>query len=90
MINGYASRPDMGRVVNAFHAAQFALMSRVWFEWVPSAANLADLPSRAEWLEFHRTIPESVWIPTTLPPLTSWLLPFASFAGEMVDVLKSA
>ena len=46
LIHGYASRGDMGRVVNAFHVAEFGSASRSWLEWVPSAANVADLPSR--------------------------------------------
>ena len=90
LIMGYASRPDMGLVVNAFHLAQFALDARVWFEWVPSDANVADLPSREEWEAFFRILPQSVWVPTVVPPLASWLLPFRSFAEEMLNVLGSA
>ena len=40
LIHGYALKPDMGRVVNAFHLAQFGVRARVWLEWVPSAANV--------------------------------------------------
>ena len=46
LIHGYASKPDMGRVVNAYHLAQYGARARAWLEWVPSAANVADLPSR--------------------------------------------
>ena len=35
LIHGYASRGDMGRVVNAFHVAEFGSESRSWLEWVP-------------------------------------------------------
>ena len=91
LIHGYASRPDMGRIVNAyFHTAQFALGSRIWLEWVPSAANIGDLPSREKWDELFSILPQSVWVPTVLPPLACWSLPFASFAEDMIDFLGNA
>ena len=88
LISGYASRPDMGRVVNAVHLAQFALEVRVWFEWIPSDANLADLPSRAEWEEFWAIMPQSVWVPTVLPPVEVWLLPFRAFAENLLSAFE--
>ena len=36
------------RMVHMFHAYCAALGTRVWFEYVPSGANLADQPSRGE------------------------------------------
>ena len=72
LVHGYASKPDMSRIVNVFHMAQFLLGVRVWFEWVPSEANLADLPSRLEYAEFFRCLPGSVWVPTVLPSQASW------------------
>ena len=48
LIHGYASRPDCGRLVNTFHLMLADLKSKVWLEWVPSKANVADLPSRDE------------------------------------------
>ena len=46
LIHGYASLPDCGRLVNTFHLALAALHCRAWLEWVPSKANISDLPSR--------------------------------------------
>ena len=45
-VHGYANEPDMAAVVNALHACDAALACDAWFEWVPSKANVADLPSR--------------------------------------------
>ena len=89
LINGYASKPDMGRVVNAFHVAQFGLDARVWLEWVPSAANVADLPSRMRIHEMMAILPGAVYVPTVLPCLSEWLRPFASFADGMLAYLSS-
>ena len=36
------------RLVHTFHAMSAALGAQVWFSYVPSKANLADLPSRGE------------------------------------------
>ena len=35
-------------MVHAFHAWCVMLGTRVWFSWVPSKANISDLPSRCE------------------------------------------
>ena len=45
-VHGYANEPDMAAVVNALHACDAALGVDAWFEWVPSKANVSDLPSR--------------------------------------------
>ena len=46
LTKGYSGRPDSARLVHALHA--WCAMSRtsIWFEYVPSAANAADEPSR--------------------------------------------
>ena len=36
LINGYASKPDMARIVNVYHLSQFVLRAQVWLEWIPS------------------------------------------------------
>ena len=45
-VHGYAKDPDMAAVVNSLHACDAALGVDAWFEWVPSHANISDLPSR--------------------------------------------
>ena len=46
-VHGYANEPDMAAVTNALHVCDAVLGVDAWWEWVPSAANVADLPSRA-------------------------------------------
>ena len=43
-----SSDVDSARMVHEFHALCHMLCARVWFSWVPSKSNIADLPSRNE------------------------------------------
>lgn len=45
-IHGYASKPDLARLSNILHIVMMRLELDVWFEYVPSAVNWADEPSR--------------------------------------------
>ena len=40
MIYGYARKLDCARMINSFHLLLAALQLRVYFEWVPSEANI--------------------------------------------------
>ena len=51
MVKGYSSAIDSGKIVSAFHAFNLALGCDVFFEYVRSEANIADLPSRAAFAE---------------------------------------
>ena len=46
MVKGYSRVPDSLAIIRAFHAANLALRANVWFNYVASKANVADLPSR--------------------------------------------
>ena len=46
MIHGYSSKEDMARLANMYHIQNFNLEITAWHEWVPSKANIADIPSR--------------------------------------------
>ena len=61
-VHGYAKEPDMAAVVNSLHACDAALGIEAWFEWVPSHANVSDLPSRdpATWDDEARALMESI------------------------------
>ena len=48
LAKGYARVADAARVVHAFHAWNAGARVSVWFEYVRSKANIADLPSRGE------------------------------------------
>ena len=45
-IKGYSPAPDIARLVGAYHLRIARLGARIWIEYVPSAANIADMPSR--------------------------------------------
>ena len=60
MIHGYAKRVDMARVSNMYHLQNFFLRVDAWHEWVPSAANIADVPSRPRW-EGCRDMWQPLW-----------------------------
>ena len=48
LVKGYSSRPDSLAIIRAFHAANLAIRANVWFNYVASKANVADLPSRGD------------------------------------------
>ena len=87
LVHGYASRPDCGRLTNAYHLMLADLRCKVWLEWVPSKANVADLPSRDEDLPLLDAIEDAGFVAGfdevafDLPPLASWRAPLAAFAA---------
>ena len=46
MTKSYSRVPDSLAIIRAFHAANLALQANVWFNYVATKANVADLPSR--------------------------------------------
>ena len=46
LTKGYSGVPDSAHIVHIFHAWAACAATNVWFEYVPSAANPADEPSR--------------------------------------------
>ena len=46
LCRGSSSHPPMGRLAHQVAARQTELHARVWYEYVASKANIADLPSR--------------------------------------------
>jgi len=47
-VHGYARSPDLATLSNTLHLALAALKCTPFFEWVPSLANCADIPSRPQ------------------------------------------
>lgn len=45
-VHGYANEPDMAAVVNALHVCDAALCVDAFYDWVPTKANVSDIPSR--------------------------------------------
>ena len=77
---GYSKVSDTGKVVNSFKVMQAKRQLRVWFEYVPSEQNIADLPSRRKWRELYEVIDavsDGSWVcfryDVVIPPYDSWL-----------------
>ena len=54
LTKGYARAPDSVRIVHVFKAYCLGAGASIWFQWVPSKANIADLPSRKEYEMLRR------------------------------------
>ena len=70
LIHGYARKLDLARMVNAFHLQIFGLDANVYYEFVPSLANLADLPSRDDFELLEQLGGRRV--PVAFPPAADW------------------
>ena len=59
MASGASRDRVAARLVHMFHASNVAVRASTWFEYVPSAANVSDLPSRNEfaWLHARGSVP---------------------------------
>ena len=49
LVHGYVGKEDLAEVVDAFHAYMTGLRAWAYMDYVASAANIADLPSRQEY-----------------------------------------
>ena len=65
-----AQRADSARLVHTFWALACALDIDVWFEYVRSAANIADWPSRGD-TAFAAELGAAA-VAVALPPLDTW------------------
>ena len=70
LIKGYSGKPDLARITSMFHMFNCGLQSRVYFEYVESKANVADLPSRDSF-EFLNAL-RSVSVDMRLPSVDEW------------------
>jgi len=48
IVHGYSRKPDLAVTANLYHVVSATLRTDVFFEWVPSKANIADIPSRSD------------------------------------------
>ena len=78
LFKGYSKQSDSSRLVHIFAILQAHLRFDVWWEYVPSKANIGDMPSRLDW-SLLRDL-SARWIPTVVltadqyfAPLASWL-----------------
>ena len=58
LVHGYSGKPDLAKMVNAFYLQVAGLRTSVYFDYVPSKANIADLPSRGA---VHELAARAAW-----------------------------
>jgi len=104
LAKGYSADIDSARLISVFHVMNAAVRANVWFEYVPSGANISDLPSRGDF-ELLRTeqfegprVPKpceqrgALVFPLVWPPVGAWSGDikglFAQFSKEKVAVGK--
>ena len=96
LVKGYSRAIDSGLIVNAFHAFNAGLRADVWFEYVNTHANWADLPSREGldelWEIFRRMGIEQHMkeVPCVLPKFESWEEPAAIWMAQGAQTSERA
>ena len=81
LVKGYSRAIDSGLIVNAFHAFNIGVRADVFFEYVRSKANPADLPSRDAPEELGSLLVQAgaahlvVDVKCRLPTFDSWTAP---------------
>ena len=71
-VHGYASKLDMARMANAVQMALCGLEVWAHFEWVPSDANISDIPSRVDSVSSMNQVESKVWAALKLPGEGDW------------------
>ena len=89
LAKGYSGKADTARIVNSFNVRQAFLRFRVWWEWIPTHQNIADLPSR--WAQ-GSIVPGAMVeilpgifsspIQFVLPPFRTWLSPLEAESAQ--------
>ena len=67
LVKGYDGRSDNAALVSCFHEIALDLKTNVWFEWVPSLANISDWMTRPD--KAHLIPVSAVHVDTVLPPV---------------------
>jgi hypothetical protein len=86
LVKGYSSANDCVGMIHAFAALRLRLGVNIWFEYVRSKANIADLPSRAEFGMLRRMGIRSV--PFRLPPMQAFTDPLGILALASGSVIE--
>ena len=85
LVHGYSGKPDLAKSVNVFYLQMLALRGSVFFEYVPSKANIADLPSRRLYAQLQHELnglqaTDAVPDPLVVPSVGIWALPLSRWA----------
>ena len=84
LVHGYSGKPDLAKAVNVFYLQTAALRASVYLDWVPSKANIADLPSRKAFGDLQRELRGLGWDPSMVdgmrvPSVGQWHAPLESW-----------
>jgi hypothetical protein len=87
-VHGYAARPDCALLVNQYYLLLASMQARPYFEWVPSAANLSDLPSRESrspksLTQFLDILPTARRVPFVYPAMFDGQADLVRFASSL-------
>jgi hypothetical protein len=88
LIKGYARAADLAKIVHAFAATNLALQCWCWFEYVRSAANISDGPSRGDF-----TLCEELGatkVDLVIPPPEWWDAPTSIFHAATIAADRHA
>ena len=77
LFKGYSGKSDSSRLVNIFACLQAVLRFDVWWEYVPSAANIADMPSRLDYSYLHQLC--AVWVQPFVLTVDAYMAPISSW-----------
>jgi hypothetical protein len=72
IVNGYTGQTHMALLSNMFHTVLAALQVDLWSEWVPSKANIADVPSRPDQPEKWTVLEGMERVPLVFPTREQW------------------
>ena len=92
LVKGYSPQPDSAAIIAAFHVSNVALRALVWFNYVASKANVADLPSRGAFDEMAFCLSlvqpsfnlDGSFVATVLPPIErDWPVLVSTILGAL-------
>ena len=80
LVHGYSGKPELAKAVNVLYLQLAALRTNVYFDYVPSKANIADLPSRELFSELTLELSGLSTFPGSthtlrIPAVAEWNLP---------------
>ena len=92
LVHGYAQKHECAAIVNQYYLRLASLSAHPYFEWVPSEANLADLPSResrspAHMAQFLEALPGAerpgARVPFVYPPFFEGRNDLVEYSAEI-------
>lgn len=87
MIHGRSSDADSNRLVFLARLRMHVLRADVWFDYVPSASNIADLPTRLDCAARQRLLAVGPRVPCVLPDASVLCADWESLVVRILDGL---